>query len=150
CHDGDRGWKRRVMRLVDGALLRLPYVSELLNQGTSKTLGLLAGFHLLSRIGVEGDYLEFGVRRGDTFRSAILAAGQAYRAAPQRRFPGRFIAFDSFAGLPAAASMEEPGNPYVPGDFAASQQSFERNLGRLRSIHPVEIVAGWFEETLGE
>lgn len=138
------------MRLLDGVLLRLPYVSEVLNQGTSKTLGLLAGFHLLNRIGVEGDYLEFGVRGGDTFRNAILAAGQGYRSSPQRRFPGRFIAFDSFAGLPAAASMDEPGNPYAPGDFAASRQSFERNLGRLLSLHPIEVVAGWFEETLVE
>ena len=138
------------MRLVDGVLLRIPYLSELLNQGTSKTLGMLAGFHLLSRIGVEGDYLEFGVRRGETFRNAILAAGQAYRASPPRRFPGRFIAFDSFAGLPAAASMDEPGNPYARGDFAASRQSFERTLGRLLSSHPVEIVGGWFEESLVE
>lgn len=136
------------MQLVDAVLLRVPFVSEFLNQGASKTLGLLAGFHLLSRIGVEGDYLEFGVRRGDSFRNAILSARRAYRTSAGGGFSGRFVAFDSFAGLPAVPSMEEPGNPYRPGDFAASRESFERNLGRLRAQHHVEVVAGWFDQTL--
>lgn len=145
---GSRGWKRLASGLVDGALLRLPYVSELANQGVSKTLGLLAGFHFLSRIELEGDYLEFGVFRGETFRNAIRAAQQGFRASAGGRFPGRFLAFDSFAGLPAVASMGDGVSPYAAGEFAASRAELERTLGALRTRHPVEIVAGWFEDTL--
>jgi hypothetical protein len=111
-------------------------------------MGLLAGFHLLSRIELEGDYLEFGVFRGDTFRNAIRAARQGFRATKEGRFPGRFLAFDSFAGLPQVASMGDGVNLYARGDFSASRAVFERNLGKLLERFPIEIVAGWFDETL--
>jgi hypothetical protein len=148
----DRGggptWKDHAMRLVDGLLLRVPFVSELSNQGLSKSMGLLAAFHLLSRIELEGDYLEFGVFRGDTFRNAIRAARQGYRATKERRFPGRFFAFDSFAGLPRVPSTGRGANIYAEGEFSASRAAFERNLGTLLQRYPIEIVPGWFEETL--
>jgi hypothetical protein len=147
---GVHGWKRHAIDLVDGLALRLPFVSELFNQGLSKTMGLLAAFHYLSRNQIEGDYLEFGVYRGETFRNAIRAAGQGFRGSPQGRFAGRFLAFDSFAGLPPVASMEEGSNPFRVGEFAASRVDFERTVGRLLRHHPVEIVPGWFEDTLTE
>ena len=59
-------WKRHAMNLIDALLLRLSLVSELVNQGLSKTLGWLAAFHLLSRTEVKGDYLEFGIFQGDS------------------------------------------------------------------------------------
>ncbi len=145
---GELGWKRYAIRLVDGIVLRVPFLSELFNQGLSKSMGLLAGFHLLSRIELEGDYLEFGVFRGDTFRNAIRAAHQGFRATQEGRFPGRFIAFDSFQGLPPAASMGDGVNIYAAGEFATSRASFERNLGSLRARFPIEIVEGWFDESL--
>lgn len=142
------GWKRRAAALVDYLAVRLPFVSEMVNQGLSKNLALLAAFHFLSRTEVEGDYLEFGVFRGETFRNAIRAAAQASRGAMRGRFAGRFIAFDSFQGLPQAASMGDGMTPYAAGEFAASRGEFERQLGRLRERATVEIVAGWFNETL--
>lgn len=142
------GWKRRAADLFDGVLLRVPFLSELLNQGLSKNAGLLAAFHLLSRTGVEGDYLEFGVFRGETFRNAIRAAQQGFRATRPHGFPGRFIAFDSFAGLPQVDSMGDGVNPYAAGEFSASRALFERTLGRLRERFPIEIVSGWFDQTL--
>jgi hypothetical protein len=147
-HSGVRGWKLRAINGFDSLLLRLPFVTELINQGLSKDLGLLAAFHLLSRIGLEGDYLEFGVFRGETFRNAIRAARQSFRATHAGRFPGRFIAFDSFAGLPRVASMGDGVNPYAPGEFAAARATFEKTLGRLLHRVPIEVVAGWFDETL--
>jgi hypothetical protein len=142
------GWKRHAVNLFDNLLLRVPFVSELFNQGLSKNMGLLAGFHLLSRIEIEGDYLEFGVFRGETFRNAMRAARQAFRAAKQGRFRGRFIAFDSFQGLPQVASMGDGVNLYAAGEFSASRARFEKTLGRLRDRFPIEIVPGWFDETL--
>jgi O-methyltransferase len=142
------GWKRRAAALVDFVALRLPFISELVNQGLSKGLALLAAFHFLSRTEVEGDYLEFGVFRGETFRNAIRAAEQASRGAMRGRFGGRFIAFDSFQGLPQVASMGDGVTPYAAGEFAASRAQFEHALGRLRERATIEIVAGWFDQTL--
>jgi hypothetical protein len=147
-HRTVQGWKRLAIQLVDSLALRVPYLSELFNQGLSKTGGLLAAFHYLSRIGLEGDYLEFGVFRGETFRNAIRAARQGYRATHPGGFPGRFLAFDSFQGLPAVASMDDPVNLYSAGEFAASQNDFENTLGSLRQQARVEVVPGWFNETL--
>ncbi len=145
---GEQGWKGYAINLVDALVLRLPFVSELFNQGLPKSLGLLAGFHLLSRIELEGDYLEFGVFRGDTFRNAIRAAQQGFRATKEGRFPGRFFAFDSFQGLPRVASMGDRVNLYAPGEFATSRAIFDRNLGKLLGQFPIEVVAGWFDDTL--
>ena len=142
------GWKRRAIDLFDSLLLRVPFATELINQGLSKNLGLLAAFHLLARNDVAGDYLEFGVFRGETFRNAIRAAQQGFRATRAGRFPGRFIAFDSFAGLPHVESMGDGVNPYGRGEFAASRIEFEKTLGRLHERVAVEVVAGWFDETL--
>ncbi|MDX2169591.1 MAG: TylF/MycF/NovP-related O-methyltransferase [Deltaproteobacteria bacterium] len=139
------GWKRRAIDLVDALLLRLPFVSELLNHGVSKSLGILAGFHLLRSNRITGDYLEFGVFRGETFRNAIRAAQRVFR---DGALPGRFVAFDSFAGLPAVASMGDGVNPYAAGEFAAAREEFEATLGSLRTRVPIEVVAGWFDATL--
>ncbi|MBI3784753.1 MAG: hypothetical protein HY270_15275 [Deltaproteobacteria bacterium] len=145
---GVHGWKRHAIDLVDQLVLRLPFVSELFNQGLSKTMGLLAAFHLLSRLEIEGDYLEFGVFRGETFRNAIRAAQQGFRATKEGRFGGRFFAFDSFSGLPQVESMGDGVNLYAAGEFAASRRTFEQTLGTLLQRFPIEIVAGWFSETL--
>ena len=142
------GWKRHAAALFDSLLVRVPFLSEFFNRGVSKNMAILAGFHLLSRTHVEGDYLEFGVFRGETFRNAILGAQQSYRGATARRFAGRFIAFDSFQGLPRVASTGDGINPYSAGEFAASRATFERTLGRLLTQYPVEIVSGWFDDTL--
>jgi O-methyltransferase len=145
---GVHGWKRLASNLFDGLLLRLPFVSEFFNQGLSKNMGLLAAFHLLSRTELEGDYLEFGVFRGETFRNAIRAAHQGFRATKVGGFPGRFFAFDSFEGLPQVPSMGTGMNIYARGEFSASRASFEKHLGRLLERFPIEIVPGWFDETL--
>jgi len=145
---GVQGWKRRAINVFDDLWLRLPFVTEFFNQGLSKNMGLLAAFHLLSRIELDGDYLEFGVFRGETFRNAIRAAHQGFRATRERRFPGRFFAFDSFEGLPHVASMGDGVNLYARGEFAASRAVFEKTLGRLPERFPIEIVQGWFDQTL--
>src|SRR5437763_11463578 len=51
-------------------------------------------FHLTSFSKVEGDYLEFGVFRGNSF----IKAWNSARLTGRRRV--RFYAFDSFEGLP--------------------------------------------------
>ncbi|MGI8440921.1 MAG: TylF/MycF/NovP-related O-methyltransferase [Thermoleophilaceae bacterium] len=91
---------------------------------------------------VPGDYAEFGVWEGRTFV-------EAYRVA--QRFPGfprRFVAFDSFAGLPELSEVDA-GGQFFAGQFDHDPRAFEARLRRAR-IPPgeVTIVEGFFEETL--
>jgi hypothetical protein len=145
---GVRGWKRHAADLLDRIVLQLPFATEVANQGASKNLAILAAFHLLSRIELEGDYLEFGVFRGETFRNAIRAARQGFRATREGRFLGRFVAFDSFQGLPPVPSMNERINVYAAGEFAASRESFDSTVASVRRHAAIEVVPGWFADTL--
>lgn len=141
------GWKAFLMNLFERAILKIPYLTELFNQSTSKLFGLLAGWHFITRAEVEGDYLEFGVFRGETTRNALMAAKQSMRSRPFYSKP-RVFAFDSFQGLPQVESMKNALNVYRPGEFSASQKIFKKNLGSLKKEFEVLIVPGWFNETL--
>lgn len=141
------GWKQWAMRAFDGMVFRFPMLSEVANQVFEKDLGLLAAWHFLSRSCVYGDYLEFGVFRGETFRNAIAAAHSVYGAKGER-FSGRFIGFDSFAGLPDVPSLAAPNNVFKVGEFSSSRQSIEKNIGRWKKRYSIEMVEGWFEESL--
>ncbi len=140
------GWKERLFALVEPLVIRVPYVSELFNQGLSKSLSLLAGWHFVKRCGVEGDYLEFGVFRGEGFRTSLIAARRMFGG--RKNFAGRFIAFDSFEGLPVVSSLKTENNIFLGGEYSASVDTFLRTLGSLKKIFPIEIVKGWFNRTL--
>lgn len=92
----------------------------------------------LLREKVEGDYLEFGVFRGDSFIETCRSA----------KFMGlknmRFFAFDSFKGLP-----KTEGNRFKKGEFAYSKGDFQDNLkkGKL-DLKKVIIIDGWYKNTL--
>ena len=89
-----------------------------------------------------GDYLEFGVYRGDSFLAA-------YRAASEYRLDHmRFFAFDSFEGLPAPQKTGR-ASPFRAGDFSSSRHHFDRRLDRARVVHhKIEVVPGWYSDTL--
>ncbi len=86
-----------------------------------------------------GDYAEFGVFRGDTFKHVAQRSAQL---APWMRL----FAFDSFAGLPAPVG-EDRGGEFVAGQFACSQSDFTANLARAGvDLARVTMVPGWFHE----
>jgi O-methyltransferase len=91
---------------------------------------------------VPGDYTEFGVYNGRTFI-------EAWRTA--RRYGGgarRFIAYDSFRGLPDVGGLDDVGR-FNTGDFTYSRQAFERRLRRARiPASRIHIVDGFFDDTL--
>jgi hypothetical protein len=94
----------------------------------------------LLREKVEGDYLEFGVFRGDSFVEAYKAAS----------FMGlrkmRFFAFDSFAGLPSGE-----GGRFRKGEFYCSKKDFRNNLKEAGvNLKKVVVVEGWYKDTLNE
>jgi O-methyltransferase len=92
-----------------------------------------------------GDYYEFGVSRGITFAYAMRLM--------QGLFPEmRFIALDSFEGLPTPQGQDAVGgytSGFQPGEFACSEQDFLANVS-LSGGRPERIttVPGWFDKSL--
>lgn len=90
-----------------------------------------------------GDYLEFGVYRGDSF---LHAHHHARRLMPWMRF----FAFDSFAGLPAPTGIDQ-GGEFDQGQFACSRAEFTRILGESGAdMSRVHIVEGWYDDVLDD
>jgi O-methyltransferase len=89
-----------------------------------------------------GDYLEFGVYVGAT----MTCFDRARRAAGVDGV--RLVGFDSFAGMPPEAATEGAGFS-LPGLFSASVDEARANLrsGGV-DLARVELVEGWFSETL--
>jgi len=94
---------------------------------------------------IPGDYCEFGVFEGNTFLHAYRNMGHHFPAM-------RFVAFDSFEGLPAPRGLDaEEGysSHFHERQFACSEGDFIRNLRRNRvDLTRVSAVKGWFHETL--
>jgi hypothetical protein len=94
---------------------------------------------------ISGDYLEFGVFRGTTFL-------HAYRWMAPIFANMRFIAFDSFQGLPAPKGLdahEGYSSHFFESQFACDENAFIRNLLRHRvDMRRVQTVKGWFDVTL--
>ena len=90
-----------------------------------------------------GSYLEFGVFVGTTM-------GCMYRAARNVEANHlRLVGFDSFQGMPAGVGQER-GRPHVKkGQLNSDVKLTRRNLTRLAvPLARIELVAGWFDETL--
>jgi len=96
-----------------------------------------------------GDYLEFGVYRGDSFTIA-------YRYAKKHELKSmRFYAFDSFQGMPVASGrdaqyqMELGVNETTGGHLSCSVDEFlkiceKKNL----DVNDITIVPGYYDEIL--
>jgi len=108
----------------------------------------MAAWHLISRAGIEGDYLEFGVYRGDTFRNSMVSARNCFRATTAGTYGGRFFAFDSFEGLPTVEKGTTESDVYEAGEFCASIATFRRTIGSVIRWFPVHIIEGWFDISL--
>lgn len=88
-----------------------------------------------------GDYLEFGVSRGTSLASAYKGLTEVGLKQV------RLIGFDSFQGLPPEAV--EQG--WAPGTFASTIKATQRYLRQQGvDLSRVDLVPGWFEDTLNE
>jgi hypothetical protein len=94
---------------------------------------------------IEGDYLEFGVYLGKTF-------GYTYRTMAELFPKMRFIALDSFEGLPEPKGIDKVGNytsGFYAGQFACDIEDFARTLRDSGTdMTRVSMIKGWFDETL--
>jgi hypothetical protein len=134
----------RLAILYQELLLRIPRLPEL-RIGNSKVFSFLRAWHYLEGAGVRGDYLEFGVFEGASFRLAMRSASVVLpRGRPD---PPRFFAFDSFAGLPAADPRRDAG-VFEQGDYAAARSSFDRYTRRASRRWVTHVVPGFFSESL--
>ena len=119
---------------------------------------------------IAGDYLEFGVFRGNTFTDSFHAIRNNFmkRIQSARNIGGsdvnsevlqretiwqnmRFFAFDSFQGLPQLDNVDEQSSAFKPGMYANSQENFVAALRANKvDLRKVQVVKGWFEETCSE
>ena len=96
----------------------------------------------VARSGLKGHYAEFGTFWGRFFFPAY------FRFAPL--LEGRFFAFDSFQGLskPAALETEFSAGDFRENTYAFNEHSF-RALGEyLGARDRIEIVPGFYDQTL--
>ncbi len=109
---------------------------------------------------IEGDYLEFGVWKGNGFI-------EAYRQITQysKRFyevgvkstghknifkDMRFHAFDSFEGLPETKNVSNPIQ-YFAGNYSASEEIFWDRISKAGlDTSRVTTTKGWFENSLND
>lgn len=115
---------------------------------------------------IEGDYIEFGVYRGQSFTAAYHAfrkafaqrIGQLSGNSPEQQQRRRklwdqmrFVALDSFEGLPALAGRDQRTHDFACGQYAATSAEFEQTLLAARvEMHRVHIVPGWFDATAND
>jgi O-methyltransferase len=108
-----------------------------------------------------GDYLEFGVYQGDSLVSmyqSLLFQWETYtKHAVQfnHKYDSsywqnmRFIAFDSFAGLPATQSKDTPEHFSRSGIYSMPIERFWTNV-KHKGVEASKVVTvpGWFGDTL--
>lgn len=124
--------------------------------------------------GLEGWYLEFGVYRGHTFQLVYRLAHQiveefvggtwdaglesdkeAGRTELQKKFLGlweniRFVAFDSFEGIPGdQGSVDTFYHAFPEGSYACGEDEFLANMDRcMLDRSKILTVPGFFDTTL--
>jgi hypothetical protein len=93
---------------------------------------------------VPGDYMEFGVAKGTTF--AYACRKMAFLDSM------RFIAFDSFEGLPEPRGVDARGgytSTFFKGQFAYPEDRFIADLAKAGAdTSRVLTVKGWFDRSL--
>lgn len=113
---------------------------------------------------VRGDYLEFGVFKGDRLSQAYLTASSIVKMVNARKDPYlqhasaenletmRFIGFDSFEGLPKASEIDvaEGQEKWIgEGGFNASLEEVRRLMpARGIADGKIKLVKGWFDKLL--
>ena len=109
---------------------------------------------------IEGDYLEFGVFRGDSLAAAFLAMEserqQVIRHAESatdddyqrwQKSPPRYFAFDSFEGLPPGVAARQVD--YAAGSYSASESFFRSNIAQQGvDLSRVISVPGFYDQSL--
>ena len=93
---------------------------------------------------LEGDYCEFGVYEGASFNHAYN------RFKLKNSDDRKFIAFDSFGGLPESSEENKP-EQYKKGAYSAGESLFLENVYNNNiPKDKVKVVRGFYNESLDE
>ena len=93
--------------------------------------------------GIEGEYLEFGVYKGDSFARAYTRFKKVGDTMPRR-----FIAFDSFEGLPESNEPHKPKH-YSKGAYSASEKEFTEYIKKKGvDLQDVISIKGFYDDSL--
>jgi O-methyltransferase len=120
--------------------------------------------HFVCSDKIAGDYLEFGVWRGNSFAQSYRALRDVFEDRIRSvGFGGtpedarerqdiwdrmRFFAFDSFEGLPTLRGIDAESRDFSKGQYAAGLDEFVANVTREGvPAEKVVCVPGWFEQT---
>ena len=109
---------------------------------------------------IEGDYLEFGVWKGNSFIEAyrqiadyskmFYEVGNKFTDKENMFLNMRFHAFDSFEGLPETENSSNPIQ-YFAGNYSASEKVFRDRISDAGlDMSRVSITKGWFNKTLNQ
>lgn len=94
---------------------------------------------------IAGDYAEFGVYRGATFLHAYRHLSPCFAGM-------RFVAFDSFEGLPEPRGIDALSgytSNFRKSEFRCTEEEFRNALeGAGVDSRRVQVVKGWFHEIL--
>jgi len=101
-------------------------------------------FDCLSANQIQGDYFEFGCHRARTFRMALTEARRHHLD------DMRFLAFDSFEGLPQPIRQTDVSG-YLRGALHTSEAEFCQLIEEHGvSAHRYELIKGLYQNTLTE
>jgi Macrocin-O-methyltransferase (TylF) len=93
---------------------------------------------------VSGDYFEFGCHRARTFRIAMTESRR------QNLSKMRFLAFDSFQGMPAPSENINV-SAFKPGALCTTEEEFLGLVGTLgHSMDRVSTIKGFFQDSLND
>ena len=110
---------------------------------------------------IRGDYLEFGVWKGNSFIEAYRQISQYSKmffevgGVKSKNIDNsfdkiRYHAFDSFDGLPETKNSENPIQ-YFSGNYKAEENLFRDRIQEAGvDMSRVTITKGWFNETLND
>ncbi|MBI4849796.1 MAG: class I SAM-dependent methyltransferase [Nitrospirae bacterium] len=135
-----------LMQRIDDCSIKIDKVeTRLINYYRNRwdTIDNLADY--LVNAEIPGDFLEFGVFQGTTFSYACKILSPLFKEM-------KFVALDSFEGLPKPQGLDAEGNfssGFYKGQFACAEADFIRNIENAGvNMERVKLVKGWFDRTL--
>jgi hypothetical protein len=130
-----------IPNFISWFIIRIPAVAE---HNIGKYGAIKKAFYLTGLEQLEGDYLEFGVFTGSSFVCAL-------RAHKTLRYLGNietsFYGFDSFVGF-GEVSENDTHPFYQDSTFSVHEERVVGNILKKAGNIPVNIISGYFEETL--
>ncbi len=141
-----RGLARRILRPVRLLAGRFLIAEKDNFTGAHGCIRTAASFVTWNQI--EGDYLEFGVYRGESLAAAYHAL-LSNRVHSSGSDAPRFFAFDSFEGLPPGPGERQAD--YFPGAYGCSEAEFKANIAK-EGVDFTRVIAvpGFYDRTLNQ